>query len=672
MRWMNLSAPRMKSSAFGWMTRFGYDRFTLFIVFIAVLGTVHILVRTATYGLAFTYDSLRFLSTARNFLAGAGWRDLWGDPMATWPPLFPLLAVAGGWVGIEPAEAGRWVNATAFGLTILVAGSWLRSQLRAQWLAVAATAAIAASLPLSYFASRFLTDFLFVPLSLLALMQLASFLHRGGRRPLLWGAVFTALAAVTRYPGVVLIGAGVLMLLVQRARPRAVRLKDSIVFGAVSSLPLAGVMTCNWAISGTLTGREGQSGQSLSDGLSQTVDVFWEWVIPPNALDGFGALLWTAAGLVVAMGVGVWGAGRGLGLGGKDRSAPPFFGLAPALPFGGFALAYLGFLVAVAPFTIELGIDSRLLLPVYVPLLLVVVLLLDRFLAIEAAGRWASAKWGVASLVLLGALAHTGFSAHSNLRITYRALVFGFGMFNVSYWEPSETLNYIRTHLREGRIYSNNPHIAWFWDRNAAPGKHQYLAWGGIHEVIPHIMRKTDGEGAYIVWLQNEKLYPWHDYDALDLRCLPGVDTVAELSDGVVFRVTAAKPFDAARHRARKQRYLEQLLEQVGERVVRADWDVYRNGRKLTYLKKPCARADVQAKFVLRVIPVDPADLSSSRRWYGYDNLSFYFDRRGVWRGDQCMAIAHLPDYPIDRIRVGQWISKDNRTLWEAEFALGR
>ena len=216
-------------------------------------------------------------------------------------------------------------------------------------------------------------------------------------------------------------------------------------------------------------------------------------------------------------------------------------------------------------------------------------------------------------------------------------------------------------------MYSNNAYLAWFWDRSAAPGKYQDLPWTGIHEVIPRIMRRTDGEGAHIVWLQNEKSL--YDYDALDIRLLPGVETVAELSDGVVFRVTAAEPFDAARHRARKQRYVEQLLEQVGERVVRADWDVYRNGRKLTYLKKPCARTDVKAKFVLRVTPADLEDLSSTRWRYGYDNLGFYFDRRGVRRGDQCMAIAHLPAYPIGRIRVGQWIAKDNRTLWEAEFS---
>ena len=104
---------------------------------------------------------------------------------------------------------------------------------------------------------------------------------------------------------------------------------------------------------------------------------------------------------------------------------------------------------------------------------------------------------------------------------------------------------------------------------------------------------------------------------------------------------------------------------------------MYRNGRKLTYFKKPCASADVQAKFILHIHPADPGVLPIARRRYGFDNLGFYFDQRdfdqrGVRVGDQCLVTAHLPDYAIARIRVGQWISDGNRTLWDAEFAPGR
>ena len=661
---------RYDRRAIAWLARFGRDRTTLLIVVLAGLGTAHILVRTATYGIAITMDSPMFLSTAMNFLAGEGWRDFAGKPLERWPPLFPLLLATGGWIGIEPLEAGRWINATAFGLTILAAGLYLRSHLQSRWLVLAATATIAASLPLSHWASYLMTDALFVLLTLLALMQLRAFLNRDGRTPLLWAAVFTALAALTRYPGVVLIGVGVLVLLVRRTPPLAARLKHTIVFGAVSSMPLAGVLTRNWAISGTLTGPRTEARRSLSALLSQMADGFRGWVIPPNTPDGLAYLLWIAAGLVVlaAGAVVVW-SGRSAGKGGQS----PSFGLGPALPFGVFAVSYLVFLVAVVPFTIPAGIHLRFLLPVYVPLLLVVVFLLDRFPSIKAAGWMGAVRYGLASLVVLGVLAHLCFSARENLRRTARAYVTGYQyrLNNTARWQHSSTLNYIRDNHIEGTIYSNAGKPAWFWDRTAAVRKLR------TYREIPRKMMGWDAieAGAHIVWLDTPSDRERLGYDALDVRLLPGIEIVAELPDGTVLCCTAAEPFDAKRHRARKQRYVNQLIQQASEQVVRAGWTVYRTGRTLIYRKKPCAPADVQAKFVLHVVPADPADLPADRQQYGSENLDFHFNWNSLWSfrlGDQCIAIAHLPAYPIDRIHIGQWIAKDNRTLWEAEFSAGR
>ena len=667
--------------------------FTLLIVFLAGLGTAHILVRTATYGPSVKPDSVLYLSTALNFLAGEGWRDFTGGLTVQWPFLFPLLLAVGGWVGIEPLEVGRWVNAMAFGLTILVAGCWLRSHLRSCWLVLAATAILAASWPLNEFASHLLTEPLFVLFTLLALMQLAAFLQRGGRMSLWWAAVFTALAVLTRYPGVVLIGAGVLMLLVRRAPPLVARLKDAVVFGAIPSIPLAGVLTRNWVVSGSLTGGRSGSGQSLFDSLSRVVDVLREWVIPQDAVDWFAYLLWRATGLdtpdwfgsllwvvtgliVVAMVAVVVLSGRG---------QSPSLGLGPVLPFGVFAAIYLVFIVAIVPLVVPWGMLARFLLPVHVPLLLAAVFLLDRFLSIETTGRMAAAKWGLASLVLLGAFAHIGFSAQRNLRLTAQALEFGYpdDAFNVAYRQHAATLKYLRDHLSDSITYSNNHFVLWFADRTAAIRTHRQLPFE-----ISGWTRKASGwrqsgrDEVYLVWLKGTYRTAYYDYNDLDIRLLPGVEEVVALSDGVVFRlrVVATEPFDADGHRARKQRaqerYVAHLLAQAGERVVRADWDVYRNGRKLTYFKQPCASADVQAKFVLHVVPADPGVLPIARRRYGSDNLDFHFDWLDlavrVQVADQCIAIVRLPDYAIDRVYVGQWIPAENRTVWEAEFSPGR
>ena len=669
--------PELKDAAIAWLARCWRTRFTLLIVCIAGLGTAHILVRTATYGAAIGEDATIFLSTALNFLAGEGWLDLVGRPLVGWPPLFPLLLAAFGWVGIEPLEAGRWINATAFGLTILAAGLWLHSNLRSRLLTLVATAIIAASLPLSHLASSFLTEPLFVLFTLLALIQLGAFLNCGGRTSLLLAAVFTALAALTRYQGPALIAAGVLLLLL------CARLKHTLVFVAISSVPLLAVLVRNWAVSGTLTGPRSGVGQSLFDGLSQTVDVFREWVVPSNAPGWFGYLLWLAFGVVVlASAAVVLRTSRAPTRDAAD--SPSYFRLRPALPFGVFAGVYLSLMAVVPLFVLQAGIESRYLLPVYVPLLLAAMLLLDRFLSIKATGRMAATQYGVASLVLLGACAHVGSSAHRNLTITAEAWVAGFGIYNNDYCATSEILNYLRDTPIDGRIYSNNCFLAWFWDRTAAPGKYHYIP-DQIHSLTSVI--HSDSDSAHIVWSRSEKSF--YDFDDLDIRVLPGVEPVAELADGVVFRVTAAEPFDAKRHRARKQRYVQQRIEQAGELVIHADstwpvstwgvertdeqvaragWDMYRNGRKLTYRKQPCAPDDVQAKFVLQVSPDEPAYLSADRRQYGFDHLDFNFRIRGGVRLDeQCVVTAQLPDYPISHLYIGRWMAGNDRMLWEVK-----
>ena len=671
--------------------RFGRDPFALIIVVLAGLGTAHILVRTATYGAGIEGGAVYFFSTALNFLAGEGWRDFTGYPLVGWPPLVPLLLAASSWVGIDPLAAGRWVHAAAFGWIVLAAGLYLHSHLRSRLLVLTATAILATSLPLAQFVSHFETEPLFVLFTLLALMQLASFLNRGERTSLWWAAVCTALAALTRYPGVVLIGVGVLLLLGRRTRELTARLKDAVVFGAVSSLPLAGVLTHNWAVSGALTGPRSGAGQSLFDSLSQVVDVFRAWVMPWDAVewfayllwrttglstpDGFGSLLWAATGLVVVAMVAV------VVLSGRGQSLS--FGLGPALPFGVFVVAYLVFIIAVVPFTVDQGIDSRYLLPIYGPLLLTAALLLDRFLSIEATGRMMAVRYGLAALVLLGVFAHTGFSAHRNLRLTAQAWRAGTntGRTTPPIGNNSATLNYLRDNRIEGRIYSNNPFLVWFANRTVAIGKHRAL-------ILPNEIRdwtryvrgwiERGEDEVHIVWTKDD-YQGYYNYNDLDLRFLPGVQVMAESPDGVVFRVTAAaavEPLDEARLSVWKERYQEryvdQLLAQAGERVVRAGWDVYRNGRKLTYFKKPCAPVDVQAKFTLHVVPVDPADLSFFRQRFGFDNLDFYFDQHGFYLGDWCIAIIPLPDYAINRIHIGQWISAEDRTLWKAEFPAGR
>ena len=101
----------------------------------------------------------------------------------------------------------------------------------------------------------------------------------------------------------------------------------------------------------------------------------------------------------------------------------------------------------------------------------------------------------------------------------------------------------------------------------------------------------------------------------------------------------------------------------AGEPLVRSAFDIHRDGRMLTYVRDGCSRDDATARFLLHVFPVWNADLPGYRQRHGFDNLDFPL---GARIDGNCVATALLPDYPIARIRTGQFTGDGVR--WQVEF----
>ena len=108
-----------------------------------------------------------------------------------------------------------------------------------------------------------------------------------------------------------------------------------------------------------------------------------------------------------------------------------------------------------------------------------------------------------------------------------------------------------------------------------------------------------------------------------------------------------------------------------GEPAARSVFDVHLRGNAVSYLKSPCAAADVRARFFLHVYPEDAESLPARRRRHGFDNLDFdYHGLAALAWGGRCIATRTLPGYPIARVRTGQFTPEDGH-VWVAEFAVG-
>ena len=106
----------------------------------------------------------------------------------------------------------------------------------------------------------------------------------------------------------------------------------------------------------------------------------------------------------------------------------------------------------------------------------------------------------------------------------------------------------------------------------------------------------------------------------------------------------------------------------AGEPLARSFFDIYRDGRELTYVRDGCTEAEAEARFFLHAVPADAGDLPEHRREHGFDNLDFALAARGARIDGNCVAVVRLPDYPIASVRTGQY--DETGALWTAEFAL--
>ena len=98
--------------------------------------------------------------------------------------------------------------------------------------------------------------------------------------------------------------------------------------------------------------------------------------------------------------------------------------------------------------------------------------------------------------------------------------------------------------------------------------------------------------------------------------------------------------------------------------VERSHFDTHRVDDMLVYLRDGCTPDDTHAYVFLHVFPADPADLppplSEAFGYLGYafERLDFSFLEPGVRIDGNCVAVAPLPDYPIARIRTGQYTAE--------------
>lgn len=705
----NFVPSRWKLAALSHIAGLRPNRFTLFLAFLAVLGVVLVLLHEVTYGAALEWDSVTYIAVARNLLAGNGFFQSYdGTYYVHWPPLFPGLLALASLSMFDPHEVAGLVNAIAFGLTIFLAGRWLRGRIKSRFLVLWGCLAITLSASLLQNAGWVISEPVFILWTLLALVETEKFLDTDRRSSLVWSAIFTALACLTRYVGVTIVITVVLVLLFKSKRTRPVlgKVRYIAAYLVISVTPLGLWLLRNVLLSGTLTGY-GRSHPPFSSFLEygwQILDVLAGQTVPFLKPVPAGAA--TAAGialLTLAIGVGMAFVRR------EAQTRPD--GNAFVL-FGAFALIYLAFLLAAAS-TTPVGLGARHVSPTYIPLLFIVALTLDKFLRSNRERKLLGTvadrprarivigqrQRSVLVAVIASALAlQLGGSIIATGRSIQTANSDGsvYNPWNVSNarFTDSAVLRYMREHPVAGWVYSNEPFAVYIHTdglakytllheeeqeliralRECASAPAGFQCDPPLHR--EHALIQTSEEqttvdyDVHIVWL-DDAYWRQPDYNSLDLRALPGVETMAELADGVVLRVTPGTVFDVDSYLANKAALITAPIEEAGQPILRSTYDVYVTDTELIYVKDACNEADTAALFSLHWAPVDTAHLADYWKEYGFNVRDFRLEEYGVKSGDRCVAAVRLPAYAISQIKTGQFVygpDKELVWLWRESF----
>ena len=530
------------------IVRFRPDRFTMVLAALAVLGAVLVLSRQVAYGVGLGWDSINYISVARNLLAGEGFvQDTFVETTegsldyTMWAPLYPSLLAASSFLVFDPWDIAGPLNAVIFGVTVFVAGRWLRRRIQSRPLVLLACLAVMLAIPLTRAASYAMSETPFILFTTLSLIWIDKFVLDGKRTDLVWAGVFTALACLTRYLGVTVLVAALPLLLFRPGVALLDRVKHCAAYALISLIPIGLWMLRNTLLSGAPTGPKPPSNDTLPEILSATLADLSRWALfwlPSDAVRIAASAL--TAMVLLALAVAIWRVFFRWRQGGASQQ------WSSLCLFGGFALVYLGVLLVAQTVTFGEPAGGRYLYPMYIPLLFAGVFALDKFMISERIkalpgnaldlpivrtflrGR-KPVSLLTAVIVVVASLWLLGHAPRHARDIWLANGDLGQG-FASSKWVDSEVLRYMRdTSIESPRVVSSVP-IAVLY----ATGVREYVY---LSQELEAARRKiaSASDGDHVVWFRSHTV--GYLYDDGDLRALPELEVVADLPDGVIFRV---------------------------------------------------------------------------------------------------------------------------------------
>lgn len=333
-------------------------RFSPYVV--AFVAFVAVVLATSRFGVGLAPDSVVYANGARNLADGNGFTNLDGGPIALFAPGYAAVLALADLVGIDVFDFARYFDAAMLALVVLLAYALARRHLHSPVVIQAATLLVGSSAVLLEIFTKALSESAFVPVTLASVIVCEEIMWRpAGIRAEATAVVLVWAAFYLRYPGIVLAGVGAGAVL---ARARVIGWRPAVaragVFvAACVSAPVLWMLRNVDAVGDPLGPRYAAS-RSLTRNVADVAGELSVWAatdLVPGAIRVlvFGSVIVIVAVLGVLLGV------RRIHLPhDADRLAPLAL----------FVAAYVVYLVVSASLVAFRPIETRFLVPVFVPL----------------------------------------------------------------------------------------------------------------------------------------------------------------------------------------------------------------------------------------------------------------------------------------------------------------
>lgn len=639
-------------------------------IWVTVVGGMGLVwLHQVNYGVGLSPDAVRYLSVAENLSISRGSTGLYGGEFIR-PPLFEFLVALG--INLT-AESGsvvaRYVNIGCFGLIIITVLIWLSSKIHSKFWLVWAGAICALSPALIHISLYARTDSIYVLFTILSLYELDKWLIHSKKSSLILAATYASLTSLARYTGFAVILTALLIISLKRGVILRAKARYVTIYLLISVLPSAIWMLRNFLKLG---------GPIDTDPTENDL-----YFILFNAKWGFIKMLLGDLGDHY-----LWLLGQKFGITVTSMRDYFLIGLAAILgvgiiyiyrqKMGGeiavplvFFWVYILFLSAALILGIT-GFWMRYLTPVYVPLIVVIVIVLDRFLGISTQSRIRNITSKGVGLIAIGFAILLVPPTIKQIRVWQES--------GISYaskaWSESETTRYIKSNPISGIVYSNYTRVLFthmditskakvsFRNLHRSLSANDYHTWDDRDYLWRDKNHSNEADHSreidrHIIWYTSKFSAVDPPYDFLEIASLSELKIALILEDGVVLAEKGLEPALA----------LDAVLRDA-RLVVRSEFNIYLDNSRIIYLADPCRDINADDPFFLHIVPANPDDLPdllNASRNIDFDNHDFDFDRDGFRFGDKCAAIRNLPDYDIEMFRTGQYNSQGD-VLWKEEI----